>query len=544
MSDVKLLSSDGYFLQDSNGRYLITSDVSYDWQPNKSIIVSFDNVVFSNEKIYQEEFSLYESICSQNELRFGGCESSELKMKIRNEFGSLIGKKLNIKIAVNGDEENPFQVGEYKVAKAELSGDKKYVNIVAYDTMFDIINTNVVGWYDALEFPMTMKQFRDSFFTHMGIEQETVELIQDSMIVEKTISADEITGSKVMKAVCELNGVFGKIGRDGKFEYLKLPKKTENNVKSISAYRKVEYEDYLTSNISKIHIRQFENDIGGSFGESDANVYAIEDNFLVYGKNTEQLNEISERLYDAVKDVSYIPSESTVQGSFDFSVGDYICLKTKYGDVETYILERTLKGIQALKDEFVAKGIKVYTTKGNSLQKEIRQLKGKTNVLERNVDETRETISDVETGLKAEIVKNTESISQTISETNQKLDDEVTALKNAQSSIQQRVDSFSVEFKQEISKVDGYGEDIEELKKTSYKFDTEDLTIEKSGSEIKTKINEDGMRVYKGDEEMLKANNEGVDAVNLHAKTYLIIGNNSRFEDYEGDRTACFWIGN
>lgn len=43
---------------------------------------------------------------------------------------------------------------------------------------------------------------------------------------------------------------------------------------------------------------------------------------------------------------------------------------------------------------------------------------------------------------------------------------------------------------------------------------------------------------------MLKASKDGVDAKNLHAKTYLIIGKNSRFEDYNGGtRTGCFWIG-
>ncbi|MBQ8763148.1 MAG: hypothetical protein IJZ07_03505 [Clostridia bacterium] len=55
------------------------------------------------------------------------------------------------------------------------------------------------------------------------------------------------------------------------------------------------------------------------------------------------------------------------------------------------------------------------------------------------------------------------------------------------------------------------------------------------------------MSVYKNEEEVLTANNEGVKAANLHATTYLIIGNYSRFEDYtnaDGEaRTGCFWIG-
>jgi len=49
--------------------------------------------------------------------------------------------------------------------------------------------------------------------------------------------------------------------------------------------------------------------------------------------------------------------------------------------------------------------------------------------------------------------------------------------------------------------------------------------------------------VYQNSQEVLTANNKGVDAKNLHATTYLIVGTSSRFEDYGYDRTGCFWIG-
>lgn len=78
---------------------------------------------------------------------------------------------------------------------------------------------------------------------------------------------------------------------------------------------------------------------------------------------------------------------------------------------------------------------------------------------------------------------------------------------------------------------------------TGYTFDDNGLTIDKSGSEMKTIITDDGMTVYRNSDEMLVANNVGVEATNLHARTYLIIGTNSRFEDYGYNRTACFYIG-
>lgn len=81
---------------------------------------------------------------------------------------------------------------------------------------------------------------------------------------------------------------------------------------------------------------------------------------------------------------------------------------------------------------------------------------------------------------------------------------------------------------------------------TGYTFDMDGLKISKSGSEMTTKITEDGMTVYRDEEAVLIADNEGVKAEDLHATTYLIIGKNSRFEDYvknEKQRTGCFWIG-
>lgn len=78
---------------------------------------------------------------------------------------------------------------------------------------------------------------------------------------------------------------------------------------------------------------------------------------------------------------------------------------------------------------------------------------------------------------------------------------------------------------------------------TGFTFNEEGLTISKSDSEMSTNIDEDGMSIFKGSQEVLTANNTGVDAQNLHATTYLIIGTNSRFEDYGSDRTGCFWIG-
>lgn len=78
---------------------------------------------------------------------------------------------------------------------------------------------------------------------------------------------------------------------------------------------------------------------------------------------------------------------------------------------------------------------------------------------------------------------------------------------------------------------------------TGFTFNSEGLNVTKQGSEMSTLITEDGFTVSRNGQTTLRANNEGVIAEDLHATTYLLIGENSRLENYGSKRTGCFWIG-
>ena len=77
---------------------------------------------------------------------------------------------------------------------------------------------------------------------------------------------------------------------------------------------------------------------------------------------------------------------------------------------------------------------------------------------------------------------------------------------------------------------------------TGFTFDEEGLRISKDNSGIENLMDNTGMYVKQDGTEVLSANEKGVKAKDLHAVTYLWIGSHSRFEDYEGGRTGCFWI--
>ena len=99
-------------------------------------------------------------------------------------------------------------------------------------------------------------------------------------------------------------------------------------------------------------------------------------------------------------------------------------------------------------------------------------------------------------------------------------------------------DKVDVMISEAINGIDGAS-----VKETGYTFDKNGLNIHKDGEEMHNTLDNKGMKVLRNNEEILTATADGVNAINLTARKYLIIGNNARFEDYPGGRTACFYIG-
>ena len=403
---------------------------------DKQLIIETDDktVKITNNEFHKQKFELEESLCSENQLKFGSCEASSIKFTVSNIFTSLKDKWINVSMVLDNHTDEPFQIGRYKVYSDVPSGDKSYREVTAYDALYDIINTNMADWYNALTFPLTLKEFRNSFFNYIEVKQEEVELINDSMTIEKTIDTDELSGKDIICSICEINGCFGHIGRNGKFIYIILTQKAEGLFPSNELYPEdslypiekksetfrenryisCEYEDYEVQPISKVQIRQEENDIGAISGDG-TNCYVVQDNFLVYGKSASELQEIADNLYYVIKSISYISFRAVLSGNLCLEVGDAVQFNTRRKIVNSYILQRKITGIQTLKDSFSASGEYERFENVNSINSQIVKLKGKTNTLERSVEETKSTITDVEKGLQSQITQNAQEINLKVS---------------------------------------------------------------------------------------------------------------------------------
>ena len=464
---------------------------------DKQMTITTDDgtVNITNTELHQEKFELTESLCSDDELQFGACEASVVKFTMSNVFQSMKGKWITVKITPKGADA-PYQIGRYKVYSDKPTADRKCRDVEAYDALYDVLNADMAAWYNSLTFPMTLKAFRDAFFQHFWVEQEEISLVNDNMTVEKTISitasssdgaviGEALSGKTVLSCICELNGCFGHIGRDGKIHYISLdqemqglyprndlypaddlyPRDPHSTVIGKSFYISAKYEDYLVKSIDKLQIMEKENDIGVIVGSGN-NGYEIKGNFLVYGKGSTELREIANNAYGKIRGIVYRPFSADCKGNPCLEVGAAIRFNTKYEIVESYVLKRTLKGIQALRDAISADGEEYRTKKVNSVHEDILQLKGKSNVLERTIEETKSTITDVEKGLQSQITQNAQSItaevtratqaegtlSSKITQTAESITAEVTRAKGAEEAMSSRITQTADKIETKVSK--------------------------------------------------------------------------------------------
>lgn len=416
----------------------------WDSATDKQMVIS---VVGTNQKIDNSmleigTFALEESLCSESELKFGACEANCVKFTARNTAGNIIGKTISIEETIDGDSKNPMPYGVFKVASDVPTADRTKRQITAYDVLYDIINTDVKSWYAGLSFPMTLKQFRNSFFAHLGIAQVETSLVNDSMTVNKTIVATQtddssavteesaISGKTVVTAICEINGCFGNINREGKFEYVFLKAITsalypaedlfpadnlfpsDANTESMTGhYITFDYEDFQSKAITQLEIKTSEDNAGAIVGTSGNN-YSITGNFLVSDKTGAELEQIANNLLPIMAQAAYTPIKScTCVGNPCLTLGEPIRFNTTREIVETYLLQRTLTGVQSKRDSISAQGTQTHSAKVNSIRDTIESVERRTGKLERNADHLQSAYEDLEDQTNTKFEQTAKSIS-------------------------------------------------------------------------------------------------------------------------------------
>lgn len=362
--------------------------------------------------IYSESMYLSEGLANSDSIEFVGCIASQFKIQVNNLKEDVKGKRLVVKIHTEGTGDEPVPLFNGIVDSVGRQSNKRVKEIVAYDELYTRGNTEVSAWYKSLIFPITLRNLRDSLFGYIGLEQVEMELPNDSIEINKQYDPNILQALSVIKAVCQINGAFGIINRQGKFEYRILGEIEDglypgfypgpdafpgvslgalglNNIDAtdFAFYKTVSYEEFRVKPVDKITIRQSENDSGIIYGNG-INNYIIQGNMFTYGLSKEVLLQVAENIYPNVHGFSYIPFQSENNGlpylECGLDAASYMMIdfdateengEIVYNRQNFYILNRELSGIQALKDSYSAKGEEYQSEFITDLQTQIDLIK-------------------------------------------------------------------------------------------------------------------------------------------------------------------------
>lgn len=421
--------------------------------------------------IMSETMEIDESLSSDENIEFGSCEATQLKITLVDVAEDLKDSVLVAYQILDGifpseylySEESLYPdgytmpLGRYVVQSADKQVNRRYRDVVSLDFM-SRFDTNVIDWYNALTFPMTLRAFRASLCAYVGVTEEVPDYLpNDDMLVDKTIDTEELIGRNVLIACEQANGAFGHFDRSGVLQHVVL-QPNDRLVPSLDLYPSEDlypvepgemntqiydeqldpylliscrFEEYTVKSIDKIQIRQEEGDIGTLYGEG-TNCYTVEGNFLMYGKTAEELGQIAQNIYGMISGRMYIPFESESKGLPYIEVGD--AARFEFGEefIVSYVIKRTLKGIYALRDSYGATGDEIRSVQ-NNINTEIIQLKGKAAILTKNVDEVSAKVID--------LAKNTETQFKITAE---QIESTVKRIGDAESQIKQTADQISM----------------------------------------------------------------------------------------------------
>lgn len=290
------------------------------------------------------------------------------------------------------------------------------------------------------------------------------------------------------------------------------------------------------------------NELGDDVSESgttgDATQF-VRDN--AFWELRDDITDLVHNAVVAVGGLSISQFECKWRGNFYLEIGDKIQILGKDNNPAiTYLLNDTLVYNGGLNQTSSWKYKDSGETASNptSIGDAIKQTYARVDKVNKNIELL---VSDVNQNTQeiAQLQLDTNNIRASITNVQNNLDNMTDDLGNRITDVERKAELAMTPEQVQIQITEALADGVTSVTtETGFVFNSDGLTISKNDSEISTNIDEDGMSILKGAEEVLTADNTGVNAINLTAHQYLIIGNNSRFEDYGSDRTGCFWIGN
>mgnify|MGYP005608299275 FL=1 len=493
---------------------------------------------------------------------FGFGISQKLIVKLRDKdrlIDITRGQVLEISFGVEDDYTYPcplFRVEE--VSRDENTND---LTITAYDFLYK------AGEHRVSELGITDYTIRSFIYACAALLNLPVKFdIDDSVFDQAYPEGANFDGSETLRgalnAVAEATQTIFFVDWDWRLTFKRLDQNADP-VLHIDKSKYFELKNKSDRTLTSIcHATELGDNVEISTGEPGVVQYVRNNPFWDL---RDDIDTILENALAAIAGITISQFDCSWRGNFALELGDKITMTTKDNNILVgYVLNDTITYNGGLKEqtswqftEHSAETASNPITIGETLRQTYAKVDKVNKQITLFTSETNEQMSQLELrtdSISAAVSSTRELLGSEINDTNSVVEELKKSLNESVGDINDSIVDLSTRVSAQMTSEDVQLQIQTELSNgietvsttTGFTFNNEGLTIAKSGSEMATQITEDGMTVYRGSEGVLIANNEGVHAEDLTATTYLIIGDRSRFENFERDgstRTGCFWIG-
>jgi hypothetical protein len=462
---------------------------------------------------------------------FGFAVSQKLTFDIIGKYpldkGTVVKPYINI-VDTTAPEQPYFYVD-----KVEINETTNTTTVTAYDIVSRAAEKSISEL--SFAYPMDISAFAEQVIAAFGGILNGAFTTTNFAIQESPNFSGKETLAEVLAAIAEVTGTICFCSYDNNIKFRTLS--TEYIIDTITTSDYFNLSTQEATELTKI-VSATELGDNVSCGADGGATQILWDNpFIVLRTDAATLLE---KIGSLVLGLKVNPHNLVWRGTACYEIGDYLNVNTVKGDVAGfYYFNDTLKFNGGLSSTVNWEPAENENPSSNptSLGAALNQTFAKVDKVNKRIDlvveETNEnTIAIAKLGI------TTDEIKASVTSQNAQIGNIETEVESMQSKVEAAVTAEEVKLQIETtlnSAVDSI------TSKTGYTFGNEGLFIEKSDSEMKTQITEDGLSIYRNSDKILKVDNEGVKAEDLHATTYLMIGSHSRFEDYQSERTGCFW---
>lgn len=517
--------------------------------PYKIEIVGTD-IVLTERDIISSDYEDFRYVDSDS-ICIGQFVSRVLKGEIstyRTSF-TLDNKEIKVSFGVKIGNNDPtwYSLGNFLITKAELNdvNDKVSFEAMDYTKIFNKTFTT-----DNVTFPCTALKLAQAVCEQCNVTLGTTDFANNDFIVENNQYTEGDSCRKVMQDIGKLAYSWVRIGWDNKC-YIDY----EVDTSTPDEYNTIRNNKYYDLSLQKEKFGPVNRVVIGMKDVEGENVVvedteSIEENGLweikIYDNNLTYTPELRNQVKASANrlfGLTYTPIDMTTVGHPWLLGKEHIAVvDMNENTVLTYPFDRTMSYNGHIKTKIQSKmDSRTETTYPNngSYENELR----KTRII---VDKQNGTIS--------EITSNVEKIDVTVNNNYQEIQNKFNGYTPIEKTVE--IETSVVRLQEDTytkTQIDTKLTDgsVTKVMSTSGTFDSNGLTIEQTNAKTKGNFNASGLTVIDNTssvgEKLLFAgydeerNETVVDTANITVTHYLVIGENSRLEDYE-DGTGVFDI--